>query len=100
MNKALRTYQSLLFLGVIGTLIIQSGCSPKIYLVDRQTVLEEEAAGEWPEFEKDLLEKSKSERPSLLPKTTTSTKDNRPYHVLNGEVVRSKSSSKSSSSLE
>jgi hypothetical protein len=89
---------------MIWNLMTQLGCSPKIYLIDRQTVLEEEAAGEWPEFEKDLLEKSKSGNPSLLPKTTTSTQDNRSYHVLNGDLVRSRPSSKSplssTSSLE
>jgi hypothetical protein len=62
-------------------------CSPKIYLIDRQTVLEEEAAGEWPEFEKEWLEKSKSQGPTPFPKAEMNARDRRHYHVLNGELV-------------
>lgn len=63
------------------------GCSPKVYLIDRQTVLEEEAAGEWPEFEKELATKSKSEGPIPFPKTEVSAKNSRLYNILNGEVA-------------
>ena len=44
------------------------GCAPQIYLLDRQTVLEDEAAGEWPQFEKDLVLKSAAQDPTPYPK--------------------------------
>jgi hypothetical protein len=72
-----------LVLGAIGT----TGCSPKIYLKDRQTVLEDEAAGEWPEFEKELLEKSTLKGPTPFPHIKNSAKKERLYHVLNGEIT-------------
>jgi hypothetical protein len=64
-----------------------TACSPKFYLNDRQTVLEEEAAGEWPDFERSLLEKSKAQGPTPFVKTENSTKRNRLYQVLNGEMT-------------
>ena len=70
------------------SLITLTACSPKIYLVDRQTALEEEAAGEWPEFENDLLNQSKATGPTLFPKTANSEKTDRLYNVLNGEVAK------------
>jgi hypothetical protein len=63
------------------------GCAPKIYLVDRHTVLEEEAAGEWPDFGEDLLEKSSDLGPVPYPKTTTVSEERRrQYQILNGEL--------------
>jgi hypothetical protein len=64
-----------------------AACSPKFYLNDRQTVLEEEAAGEWPDFEKALLERSKATGPTPFVKTENSTKRNKLYQVLNGEMT-------------
>jgi len=61
-------------------------CSPKIYLVDRHTVLEEEAAGEWPDFEKDLLQKSAEFGPVQYPKTPITEEQKRLYRVLNSEL--------------
>jgi hypothetical protein len=67
------------------------GCAPKVYLNDRQTVLEEEAAGEWPEFEKELLEKSKSQGPTPFSKADSQSRNNHLYQVLNGEPVQKES---------
>lgn len=73
-------------LAIFGLLLFISGCSPKIYLVDRHTVLEEEAAGEWPEFERALLEKSTSLGPVPYPKTALTEEQKRLYRILNGEL--------------
>ena len=62
-------------------------CSPKVYLIDRQTVLEDEAAGEWPDFEKELIEKLKAQGPTPFVKTENSIKKERLYQVLNGELT-------------
>ena len=63
------------------------GCTPKIYVVDRQTVLEDEAAGEWPQFEKDLLPKSAARSPAPFSKTKTTAHKAKLYNILNGELV-------------
>lgn len=34
--------------------LLCSACAPKIYLVDRQSILEQEANGEWPELDKKI----------------------------------------------
>ncbi|MGK5083390.1 hypothetical protein WDW37_08785 [Bdellovibrionota bacterium FG-1] len=62
-------------------------CAPKIYLNDRHTIMEEEAAGEWPEFEKEALEKSKESGPVAFQKTEMNARKKRLYQVLNGESV-------------
>ena len=68
-------------------LVAELGCSPKIYLVDRQTVLEDEAAGEWPEFEKEILAKAKAQGPTPFPQSQDSERKDRLYQVLNGELT-------------
>lgn len=63
------------------------GCSPKVYLIDRHTVMEEEAAGEWPDFEKSLLETSSKMAPTPFKKTEISGDQKKLYQVLNGELT-------------
>ena len=67
--------------------LVAMGCTPKIYVVDRQTVLEDEAAGEWPEFEKELISKSAMRSPTPFSKTKTTTHKANLYNILNGEMV-------------
>jgi hypothetical protein len=75
-------------LTVFGTIgIIAMGCTPKVYVIDRQTVLEDEAAGEWPQFEKDLLPKSAARSPTPFFKTKTTAHKAKLYNILNGELV-------------
>ncbi len=66
-------------------LFLSVGCSPKVYLLDRQTILEEEAAGDWPNFEKILLEKTKAQGPAPFIQTQNSSRRERLYRVLNGQ---------------
>jgi hypothetical protein len=67
--------------------IVTIGCTPKVYVIDRQTVLEDEAAGEWPQFEKDLLPKSAARSPTPFSKTKTTAHKAKLYNILNGELV-------------
>ncbi|MDX1810808.1 MAG: hypothetical protein R3240_02600, partial [Gammaproteobacteria bacterium] len=39
---------------------------PDVYIIDRHTVMEADAAGEWPELEKRFLDKSLSKGPEDL----------------------------------
>ena len=68
-------------------------CSPKVYVIDRQTVLHESAAGEWPEFEKTLVNKVKPKGPVTFNNQITggtinseSEKRRGLYKVLNGDM--------------
>ena len=73
-----------LMLTVIG---MATACAPKIYVIDRQTVFEQESAGDWPQFEKQLTEKSVARGPTdfgLIPMTQKKAKL---YKVLNGELI-------------
>ena len=75
---------------LIGALIVTSlGCSPKFYIIDRQTMLEDEAAAEWPDFEKDLLDRTEAQGPTPFATEASSaseTRKGRLYKVLNGEL--------------
>ncbi len=64
-----------------------TGCSPKIYVIDRQTVLEEEAAGEWPQFEKAIMQKSATGEATPFETVPVNARKRRLYNVLNGELT-------------
>ncbi len=63
-------------------------CAPKVYIIDRQTVLQEQAAGDWPDFEESLLQSLKKKNPVPLPQTSTNDfEKNQPlYKTLNSEM--------------
>ncbi len=67
-------------------MLLLTGCTPKIYVVDRQTVLEEEAAGHWPQFEKEVLQGAKSAGPTPFAKVPPGARRARLYNILNGQV--------------
>ena len=71
---------AILFLGF-------TACTPKVYVIDSHTVLEDEAAGEWPQFDKDRQAKSAEKGPVPFPKVPTSGAEERLFNVLNGEMV-------------
>ena len=76
------------FLALLTTpLLLTAGCIPKIYVIDRQTVLENEAAGEWPQFEKKLLPATQQKTPTALEKTQETKSKHRQLRILNGTVV-------------
>ena len=71
-------------LGILGSLF---GCAPQIYVVDRQSVFEQESAGEWPQFEQEVLGKSVATGAEPFAKIPITNKKARLYKVLNGELV-------------
>lgn len=71
---------------VLAVTSILAACSPKIYVIDRQTVLEQEASGEWPEFDKALLEKSKAPTPTPFSSVPFNERRQRVYRVLHGDM--------------
>lgn len=65
-----------------------AGCAPKIYVIDRQTVLEQDAAGEWPDFEKLALRDSIQTTATALATTPPSASRQRLFRLLNGSVMK------------
>ncbi len=72
---------------VLLLLSVSSCASVEIYQVSRQTVMEEEAMGEWPDFEKLFQSKKLSTGPQFLPETKNTKKIQRLMNVLPGEFV-------------
>ena len=71
---------------VIGMTVL-SACAPKIYVMDRPTVMEEEASGSWPNFTKDLKKNALSKGPTFFPKEKENNKKARVYNILNGDLT-------------
>lgn len=81
---------------VTGTIIIGlSACVqlPPVYLVDRHTVMELEASGEWPELEQRLHKQSLSMGPVQLSKDPIERRRERAFRVLNSEYTTANESS-------
>ncbi len=72
-------------------LLALGGCvsvAPEVYLVDRHTVMEGEAAGEWPALEQQLIETGLHAGPvPLATDPAASRRRERAFRVLNGEFV-------------
>lgn len=49
--------------------IFTCSCAPSIYLIDRQTVLEQQASGSWPELDKTFYNEARTINPSELEET-------------------------------
>lgn len=64
---------------------------PNIYLIDRHTVMESEASGEWPALDKRFLKKSIAKGPVDLAKDPNDNRKKKAFRILNGEM-ESKSS--------
>ena len=58
---------------------------PDIYLVDRHTVMEAEASGEWPELEQRFKSKSINKGPVNLAKEPFERRRDSAFELLNGE---------------
>ena len=59
-------------------------------LVDRHTVMEQEAAGEWPKLEQEFYDKAVRSGPVPLPRDADSKRKQRVYRILNGDLVGNK----------
>ncbi len=74
-----------ILLSIVGASLVS--CTLKVPAIkDRHTILEEEAAGEWPDFDKDSVAKSEEMGPTPYPKVGDNAKKKRLYNVLNGEL--------------
>ena len=84
MNRKI-TVVKLVTLG-IGILSLSACVSlPDVYLVDRHTVMETEASGEWPQLEKRFKKQSLSKGPVNLAKEPSERRRDKAFKLLNGE---------------
>lgn len=85
MTHKMHSYFLPLFFLFSGLLLSTTGCSPKFYIIDRHTLMEDEAAGEWPEYEKEFLKNAPQSGPTAFQKVEQSAKKKRLYNTLHGE---------------
>lgn len=62
-----------------------TGCIPDVYLVDRHTVMEMEASGDWPELDKVFYQDVQTAGPVPFINDPESKRKKRVKNVLNGE---------------
>lgn len=76
-------------LGLVLTagVVVSTGCVqlPDVYLIDRHTVMESEASGEWPELEQRFREAGVSKGPRRFAEDPLGGREDRALRVLNGE---------------
>jgi hypothetical protein len=61
---------------------------PDVYLIDRHTVMEEEASGEWPELESRFRQQAVKSGPTNLAEEPMEQRKERAFRVLNGEFSK------------
>lgn len=64
-----------------------TGCVPDIYLIDRQTVLEVEASGQWPELDQKYRDAALKPGPSALEKTRDNVGDRQIFSMTHDDKV-------------
>lgn len=87
MNTMARTKTALTWILMTMFAASATSCAVKIIKVDQQTVMEEEAAGEWPEFEKEIIHRTQASAPAPFPTVAASSRKTRLFNVLNGEMA-------------
>lgn len=61
------------------------GCLPNVYLIDRPTLMEEEAAGHWPDLSESFEKKQAKTTPVPLTPQQVKRKNDRVMQTLAGE---------------
>lgn len=76
-------------MGVLLVTSLNTACvslAPEVFLVDRHTVMESEASGDWPELERVFLEDTPDKGPIALASDPESNRRRQAaFRVLNGE---------------
>jgi len=76
-------------MGIVGMASLVVGCAPKVVVLDRQTVLQSEATGEFPDLETRLQKRAMNTGPKMVDRTKVAAKRSgeRNTNVLNGELA-------------
>lgn len=76
----------------LGLLLISSvgmmACVPDLYLIDRQTVLELEASGQWPELDRKYKEMAVRSGPAPLESTRDTVESRRIFSMTHDDKVK------------
>lgn len=69
------------------SLLLLTACVniPDVYLIDRHTVMEVEASGEWPELDKQFSSQALKKGPTSLASDPSSQRRDKAFRILNGE---------------
>lgn len=70
-----------------------SACVPDVYLIDRQTVLETQASGQWPELDSIFYERTLSSGPLPLEKTADQRETRELFRMTHSDYAQDKSDS-------
>lgn len=73
------------YLALVFPLLMLGGCIPDVYLVDRHTVMEMEASGDWPQLDKVFYEEVQTAGPVPFINDPESKRKKRAKNMLNGE---------------
>ena len=84
------TFFSRIMMMGVASFVMSTGCTPKVYIIDRPTLLEAEAAGEWPELEEAVELRSLSLKPQPLAASEKKVEQKKPYRIIAGEFQLSK----------
>jgi hypothetical protein len=69
---------------ILQVMLLQS-CVPDVYLIDRQTVFESEASGQWPELDKVFYRDSAAKGPLEIEKDSKAMSKQRVYNTLHSD---------------
>ncbi len=83
----MKSAKSVLSFPLAALLLSLVACSPKVYVIDRTTVLEEEAAGAWPDLESKWKKSQVKKAPQAFHSNDSSAKQKRLTRVLESDRV-------------
>lgn len=75
---------------ILFSLLVMS-CAPKIYFVDKPSLLQEEAAGEWPDVEASIRRRTLDPTPAMLKKIPESSAKKNAFAQIPSEYTSSES---------
>lgn len=71
----------------IFSILVFYGCvSPQVYIIDRQTMMEQEMSGEWPTLDKIMSEETQKIGPNFFPQIDDEKRQAQMKTILNGEL--------------
>ncbi|MCB0541608.1 MAG: hypothetical protein KDE33_29145 [Bacteroidetes bacterium] len=66
-------------------LLLSVSCAPKVYIIDQRTVIEEDASGDWPEFNEISQKNQKKEGVIFYKNDEDNQKKKRVLNLINDE---------------
>jgi hypothetical protein len=68
------------------TIVLQTSCSPSVYLIDRQTVLELEASGDWKELDETFHKQEMAAGPIPTEKTREKVERRQVFNMTHADT--------------